>query len=84
MGEQNLFSRTHLRVINTLGKVLANDENNYALNMDKYSIKVQGTYKANLVRYCIDKKWKQTISQNGYIYLEKDIAGLKVSFCLTD
>jgi hypothetical protein len=84
MQKENLLLRERVRILNILTEKLKNDNHIYVIEMNRTELKVQGIYNSRMINFLIKKKFDLTVSQHGYIYLTKIIAGNKLVFIFTD
>lgn len=79
-----LLNNQAVRILNLLSTKFSTDENVYSINVDKSEIKIQTTYSASLVAFLVRKKFVNSISTSGFLYLQKTIGNVNIRFVFTD
>jgi len=84
MEKENLLSKSRVKILYILTEYLKNDKHIYHIDINRADCRVQGTYNSRMINFLVRKKFKLTVSENGYIYLTKRIAGTDLIFIFTD
>ena len=84
MQNEKLLSNGRVKIINILTKLFKDDVNIYNIDICRSDIQIQGRYNSILINKLIKRDFHLTVSQHGYIYLTKQIAGTDLKFIFTD
>lgn len=79
-----LLNNQAVRILNLLSTKFSTNEKVYSINVDKAEIKVQTEYCSSLVAFLVRKKFVNSISTAGFLYLQKTIGNVNIRFVFTD
>lgn len=70
-----------------IGKIIIdkfnNDDDFYSITVNILGVSCQGFYRSDFAKELTKRKFKLSISESGYLYFEKTVAGVLIQFVLT-